>query len=233
MWVALPLSVIYMIAYQIFGFRAYVIDGIYKHNIIWGDYTFLVIPYSAFLFLLAMRYLPSTPQTRLQNIIQRVGRASYHILLIQIFYYSLWYYNNPNWANVGFGSDVTYHIWFYIVSLVVTFAVGVAWCENERVAYKRGKSWWRHNYVKRVLYMGSSLIAIASIGIVIEVMSELTGLAEYGRIHGIIAFNRYTGPGILANFLSILVILAICMFFIYKTFTSMDEEIPLEILEST
>ncbi|MHA2118308.1 MAG: acyltransferase family protein, partial [Candidatus Thorarchaeota archaeon] len=114
MWVALPLSVIYMMAYQIFGFRAYIIDGIFKHNLIWGDYTFLVIAYSAFLFLLAMRYLPSAPQTRLQNLIQRAGRASYHILLVQILYYSIWYHTNPNWAIVGFGTDVLSHIWLYI-----------------------------------------------------------------------------------------------------------------------
>ncbi len=234
MWVALPLSVIYMIAYQILGFRAFVIDGIYRHNLIWGDYTFLVIPYSAFLFLLAMRYLPSTPlpQSRLQNIIQRVGRASYHILLIQILYYSIWYYNNPNWANVGFGSDLLYHVWFYAVSLVLTFIAGITWYEAERVAYKRGQSWWHHTYVRRAVYLGGSLIALASMGMIIEVVSELTGLAEFGRRYGIIAFNSTTGPGILANFIVILIMLSVCMLFIHKAFTTMDEEIPLELLES-
>lgn len=233
MWVALPLSVVYMVAYQFLGYRAYVIDGIYKHNLIWGDYTFLLYPYSAFLFLLAMRYLPSTPQTRLQNLIQRAGRASYHILLVQILYYSIWYHTHGNWANVGFGSDVLNHVWFYIGSLIVTFTVGILWYEAERDAFKRGKLWWRHAYVKRALYLGCALVSLALMGIIIEVVSEFTGLAEYGRIHGIIVFNRYTGPGILANFLVILLVLSLCLFFIYRGFTTMEDEIPLELLEST
>ncbi|MFX0055950.1 MAG: acyltransferase family protein [Promethearchaeota archaeon] len=233
MWLALPLSVIYMIAYQFLNYRAYVINGVYRHNLIWGDYTFLVIPYTAFLFLLAMRYLPSTPQTRLQTIIQRIGRASYHILLIQILYYSVWYYDHPNWANVGFGSDVLFHVWFYLFSLILTFAGGIAWYEAERAAYQRGKAWWRHNYMKRVVYLGTALITLALMGFVIDIVSDLTGLTAYSRRYGIIVFNRYTGPGIMANFIVILIMIAICLFLIYRGFTTMDDEIPLELLESS
>jgi len=142
LWVAAPLSLIYMFAYQILGFRAEIIEGVYKYKLIWGDYTFLVIPYSAILFLLAMKYLPSHPQTRMQKLVQRMGRASYHILLSQILYYSAWYYLNPNWANVGFGSDVLLHIGFYIISLVVTFIMGLVWYEAERRAYQRQMPLW-------------------------------------------------------------------------------------------
>lgn len=232
MWVALPLSVIYMIAYQFLGYRAYVIEGVYRHNLIWGDYTFLVVPYSAFLFLLAMRYLPLTPQTRLQTVIQRIGRASYHILLFQILYYSVWYHSNPNWADVGFGSDVLFHVWFYIGSLILTFAGGVVWYEAERAAYRRGKAWWRHSYVKRAVYVGSALLSLAMMGIILGVVSELTGLAAYGRRYGIIVFNRYTGPGILANFVVVLIMIAICLYLIYQGFATTDEDIPIELLES-
>ncbi|MHA2020526.1 MAG: acyltransferase family protein [Candidatus Thorarchaeota archaeon] len=230
MWVALPLSVIYMIAYQIFGFRAYIIDGIFKHNLIWGDYTFLVIPYTAFLFLLAMRFLPSAPQTRLQNLIQRAGRASYHILLVQILYYSIWYHTNPNWANAGFGSDVVNHVWFYIGSLVVTFAAGIIWYEAERVAYKRGKSWWRHNYVKSTLYLGWSIVVLVSMGVILDVVSELTGLSEYIRTYP--RPRDVPGLGIVANLIIFLFLLSLCLFLIYKGFTTATEDMPLELLES-
>lgn len=229
MWVALPLSVIYMFAYQILGYRAYIIDGIYKHNLIWGDYTFLVIPYTAFLFLLAMRYLPSTPQTRLQNLIQRAGRASYHIFLVQILYYSVWYHVNRNWANVGFGSDVMNHVWFYIGSLILTFAAGIIWYEAERAAYERGKSWWRHSYVKGLLYLGASLVVLSFMPMILDVVSELTGLSEYIRTYP--RPDEVPGLGILATLLIFLALLSLCLFLIYKGFTNPTEDMPPELLE--
>ncbi|MFW9889475.1 MAG: acyltransferase family protein [Candidatus Thorarchaeota archaeon] len=231
MWAAFPLSVIYMIAYQILGFRAYVIDGIYRHNLIWGDYTFLVIPYTAFLFLLAMRYLPSTPQTRLQNLIQRVGRASYHIFLVQILYYSIWYHTHTNWADVGFGSDVIQHVWFYIGSLILTFAAGIIWYEAERAEYKRRMFWWRHGYVRAAIYVGVSLVLLFSLGFILEVVNELTGLAEW--IRTVPRRQReLPGFGIVANLLVFFVVISICLFLIYRGFTATTEETPPELLES-
>ncbi|MFQ5834088.1 MAG: acyltransferase family protein [Candidatus Thorarchaeota archaeon] len=234
MAVAVPASIVYMFAYQVLGFRAEIIDGIYKYKLIWGDYTFLVIPYSALIFLLAMKYLPSTPSTRLQKIIQRVGRASYHILLVQIFYYSIWYFSNPNWANVGFGSNYLFHIWFYVVSLVLTFVVGIVWYEAERKAYRRNRSYWNHTYVRRAVYATGAFMSIAVLGMAIEFVSEITGLREWQRTHGpFFVLDRPTGPGVIANIIVIIIMLSICLFFIYKTFTTMDEEIPIEVIEGT
>ncbi|MFW9799454.1 MAG: acyltransferase [Candidatus Thorarchaeota archaeon] len=232
LWVAVPLSVIYMAAYQFLGFRAEIIDGIYRYRLIWGDYTFLVYPFSALLFLLAMKYLPLQPQTRLQNLIQRVGRASYHILLFQIFYYSIWYFLNPNWANVGFGSNVLFHFWFYAVNLVLTFYVGVIWYEAERKAYSRGKPWWRHTYVKRAVFTSISLLIIAAMPVAIDIVSDMTGLREWQRRYGpIVAINEWTGPGFMANFVVILIMLGVCLFFLNSAFTMTDDEIPYEVLE--
>ncbi|MFX1263145.1 MAG: acyltransferase family protein [Promethearchaeota archaeon] len=231
MWVAFPLSVTYMIFYQILGFRAYVIDGIYRHNLIWGDYTFLVIPYTAFLFLLAMRSLPSIPQTRLQNLIQRAGRASYHIFLVQIIYYSIWYHIHPNWANAGFGSDVMQHVWFYIASLILTFAAGIIWYEAERAEYKMHMSWWRHGYVRAAFYVGVSLLLLFSLGFILEVVNELTGLAEW--IRTVPRRSRdLPGFGVAASLLVFFVVLSVCLFLIYRGFTASTEETPPELLES-
>ncbi|MFW9803224.1 MAG: acyltransferase [Candidatus Thorarchaeota archaeon] len=232
LWVALPASLIYMFAYQVLGFRAEIIDGIYKYKLIWGDYTFLVIPYSALLFLLAMKYLPTYPKTRLQNLIQRAGRASYHILLVQIFYYSIWYYMNPNWAYVGFGSNLMFHFWFYIVNLLLTFYVGIIWHEAERKAFRREKPWWRHTYVKRAVYMTLAFLVIVAMGTAIDVVSELTGLREWQRRYGpYVALNWWTGPGFMANFIVILIMIGISMTLIYKAFMITDDEIPYEVLE--
>ncbi|MHA2119022.1 MAG: hypothetical protein ACW98J_08880, partial [Candidatus Thorarchaeota archaeon] len=151
----------------------------------------------------------------------------------QILYYSIWYHTNPNWANVGFGTDVLSHIWLYIVSLVVTFAVGIIWCEAENAAYKRNKPFWRHNYIKRAVYGTGAFLSLVAMGTAIEIVSELTGLAEYGRNHArFFVLNQWTGPGVLANIIVILIMLGICVFFITKMFTVMDDEIPPEVLAS-
>ena len=74
-------------------------------------------------------------------------------------------------------------------------------------------------------------MSIAALGMMIEFVSEITGLNEYARTHGpIFVLNRYTGPGVMANFVVILIMLGICLFFIYKAFMSMDDEIPPEVL---
>ncbi|MFX1602249.1 MAG: acyltransferase family protein [Promethearchaeota archaeon] len=231
MWVAVPLSVVYMFAYQFLGYRVEIIEGIYKYRLIWGDYTFLVIPYSALLFLLAMKYLPYQPQNRVQNVIQKIGRASYHIFLFQIFYYSIWYHLNPNWAYVGFGSDVGYHIWFYGLNLLLTFFVGIAWYDAERISYRRGKAWWHHNYVKRSFYMSIAAAMLLSMGTIIDFLSEVTGLREAAERYPIIWLNRRTGPGFMVNFLAIVIILGVLLLFMYKAFTIVDEEVPFEVLE--
>jgi len=231
MWVAFPLSVAYMVAYQILGYRAEIIDGLYRYRLISGDYTFLLIPYTALIFLLAMKYLPSKPEGRLQNLIKRVGRASYHILLVQILYYSVWYYMNRNWAYIGFGTDYLSHVLFYLFNVVITFAGGILWYEAENAAYKRGKPFWRHNYARRAVYGTGAFMSIAVLGMVIEIVSELTGLAEWQRTHGpFFVLNQWTGPGVVANIIVIIIMLGVCLFFIYKAFMSMDDEIPPEVL---
>ncbi len=132
MALAFPLSFMYMFAYQFYDFRFSIIEGTYKYNIIWGDYTFLVYPYSALIFLLAMKYLPSKPQTMFHGFVSKVGKASYHIFLFQIYYFSIWYFTNPGFGNVGFGSDVFLHFPFYLVNLVVTFIGGLIWYKMEQ-----------------------------------------------------------------------------------------------------
>ena len=137
---------------------------------------------------------------------------------------------NPNWANVGFGSYVINHVWFYIGSLILTFAAGIIWSEAERVAYKKGKSWWRHSYVKGILYLGGSLVALSFMPVILDVVSELTGLSEYIRTYP--RPDEVPGLGVFATLLVFLALLSLCLFLIYEGFTDTSDEIPLELLES-
>jgi hypothetical protein len=217
MAIAFPLSFIYMFAYQFFDFRFTIIEGIYKYNLIWGDYTFLVYPYSALIFLLAMKYLPSEPRTSIHRVVSKIGRATYHIFLVQIFYYSIWYFNNPGFANVGFGSDVLLHLPFYLVNLVVTFSGGLAWYTLERrnpVAILRG------------VWLSGALFSMLGMAGAIEVVSTLTGLKDYWE-RGIFVLNEDTGPGVMANFVTILFFLGLTTFFIWRGFEAGSEDIPI------
>ncbi len=80
MWIIYPISLAYLVVYQFFGFR-FMIDGT---PLLRGDYHFLVFPYSAFLVLLALKFLPNTSKTKISRTISLIGRSTYHILLTQI-----------------------------------------------------------------------------------------------------------------------------------------------------
>ena len=86
-WILFPISLVYLINYQFFGYRI-LVDGV---ALLTGDYNLLVFPYSAFLFLIVMRVLPNKSNSRLAKIIKSISRATYHILLTQILYFGIVY----------------------------------------------------------------------------------------------------------------------------------------------
>jgi peptidoglycan/LPS O-acetylase OafA/YrhL len=141
MWLAAPLSVIYIYVYTFFGFRFEILDGVYLRRLIWGDYTLLVYPYAAFLILLAMRYLPSESQWLGSRLITRISRATYHIFLFQMMYFAVWFQLNPDYSSTGFGSALPLYLLFYLVSLAICFAGGILWQEGERRIASIWKSW--------------------------------------------------------------------------------------------
>jgi len=90
------------------------------------------------------------------------------------------------------------------------------------------KPWYRKHWIVRVLYLGGALLSLPAMGTVIEIVSNLTGLTAWREAHGpYFILNEYTGPGVMANFIVILVFIAICMAFILKAF-SVTEELPLD-----
>ncbi|MFX0080843.1 MAG: acyltransferase family protein [Candidatus Hodarchaeota archaeon] len=87
MWIIYPISLAFICAYQFFGFRI-MIGGV---PLLRGDYHFLISPYSAFLFLLAMKCLPQNSDNKFSHVISLIGRSTYHILLTQILGYGIIY----------------------------------------------------------------------------------------------------------------------------------------------
>jgi len=65
-------------------------------------------------------------------------------------------------------------------------------------------------------------------GVSLEVIAEYMGLNEWARQHGdVFILNEFTGPGVMASFLVIILFIGLCMICMYKAFTFDDDEIPL------
>ncbi|MFX1391028.1 MAG: acyltransferase family protein [Promethearchaeota archaeon] len=93
-WILFPISLVYIIAYQFFGFRL----RIGNVPLIRGDYNFLVFPYSAVIVLLTLVTLPLLMKCDIfykifykifHKPISLIGKSTYHILLTQILGYGI------------------------------------------------------------------------------------------------------------------------------------------------
>ncbi|MHA2181498.1 MAG: acyltransferase family protein [Promethearchaeota archaeon] len=149
MWFLYPISLAYIIAFQFFGFR-YVIGNV---PLIRGDYHFLIFPYSAFLFLLAMRYLPKKSRNKLSRAISCIGKSTYHILLIQILGYGIVYafYGTHYAIYSDFGLIDA------LINLIFAWAIfilfGIWWYKIER-----GKILWRRVLFTIILFVSFILL---------------------------------------------------------------------------
>ncbi|MFX1305775.1 MAG: hypothetical protein ACFFBF_16465, partial [Promethearchaeota archaeon] len=91
-----------------------------------GDYLFLIFPYSAFLFLLAMRFLPQKSEGGISRAISLIGKSTYHILLTQILGYGMIYafWGTHYGITAGFGPEKIIDmivLWIFFISF------GILW----------------------------------------------------------------------------------------------------------
>jgi hypothetical protein len=86
-WIIGILSMIYIIVYQFFDFDFKDASGTkYFFN---EGYSFLFVPYSAFIVLITLKLLPKNNRGVIKKIISVIGRSTYHILLTQILYMAI------------------------------------------------------------------------------------------------------------------------------------------------
>jgi hypothetical protein len=127
MWFLYPISLAYIITYQFFNFR-FMVNNV---PLLRGDYNFFVFPYSAFLFLLAMRFIPQKSDSRISKAISLIGKSTYHILLIQILGFGMIYalFGTHYSIDVGFKPD---DILDLIFAWIVFISFGVLWFKIEQ-----------------------------------------------------------------------------------------------------
>jgi len=122
MWFLFPISLAFIIVHQFFDFRFRVDDVL----LLRGDYHFLIFPYSAFLFLLAMGFLPQKSDGRISRVITVIGNSTYHILLTQILGYGMIYaYWGTHYAiDASFGLEEILEL-ITVWALFISF--GILW----------------------------------------------------------------------------------------------------------
>lgn len=120
------------------------------------DYNLFVYPYSALIVFLALNIFPKAPAGPQFRAITTVSKATYHILMTQIFYFSIIYGLllplDSAFGTVPRGATASSlnvmhanYLWFYPMNLLITFTIGILW-------YKAGKHFWqtKHTLNKKV-----------------------------------------------------------------------------------
>ncbi len=103
-----------------------------------GDYFFAFTPYSALLVFLFLNILPKDPKGKFGKFIRLISKSTYHILMVQIFYFMIIYTYfldmNGIWGTVlRHGSYLPMwanYVW-YPINLAITFTLGVLWYKLE------------------------------------------------------------------------------------------------------
>jgi len=137
MWFLYPLSLVYLVIYQFFGF-AFRFNGT---PLLRGDYHFLVFPYSAFIVLLALKFLPNTSTRKISKTISLIGKSTYHILLTQMLGFGI----INAYEGTHYGMFVPFDP-FDLIDLVALWILFI-WC---------GIIWYKidrqKNIARRILY---------------------------------------------------------------------------------
>lgn len=127
MWIVFPICTYYIILFQFYDFEI---------EYLRSDYNIIFYTYAAFLFLIVMLIFPSNPKNKFAKGIAWIGKSSYHILLVQIFYFGLMKAFTGNFAcilPVSYEtSDVIFCIVYDIIAIVICVVIGVLWCFTER-----------------------------------------------------------------------------------------------------
>ena len=125
-----------------------------------GDYNFIFFPYSALIVLLFLNILPKNPNGAVPRFITLISKSTYHILMVQIFYFSIVYnyflpmFGEPAiWASVY--PDIEWiNLMFYPINVVWTFGWGIFWYWVESKYREKRKSEKNKGLLKRAKARG-------------------------------------------------------------------------------
>ncbi|TFH30413.1 MAG: hypothetical protein E4G98_02110 [Promethearchaeota archaeon] len=126
-----------------------------------GDYHLFTYAYAAGIFLLVMNFIPAKPyrDSRFTKLIQTISKATYHILLTQILYFSLIYGFSLYMFDItgvhpnGFDDVPLNYLWFYPLNVVVTFTGGILWHRLEQNFYEKQRATDKRSGLYRIIFI--------------------------------------------------------------------------------
>jgi len=92
----------------------------------------MYMAYPAFIFLLAMKYIPNKAEGKITNVIRNLGNSTYHLFLTQILYFSIIYHLFPDAVYTGGLVYSGLFIFFLIFNYTIIISIGYTWYEVER-----------------------------------------------------------------------------------------------------
>ncbi len=129
-WILFPIAVIYMVAWEFFGFRLEV-DG---SGIVRGDYNYFTFIYSAFIILIVLKIIPKNPKNKALKIFTVIGRSTFHIYLVQDVYFAITY------SLHGMGEKIVDNI--FGISFEEPILNLLLLCLNWLICISAGVFWW-------------------------------------------------------------------------------------------
>jgi hypothetical protein len=127
MWLLYPISLAFIVTFQFFGYRIMIGDV----PLLRGDYHFLIFPYSAFLVLLALKFIPQRANGNIARAISLIGKSTYHILLTQILGYGIIFASIGTHYNIFDGFSLL-EASYLIYAWLVFIPLGILWYKIER-----------------------------------------------------------------------------------------------------
>ncbi|MFW9808486.1 MAG: hypothetical protein ACFFE6_03805 [Candidatus Thorarchaeota archaeon] len=88
---------------------------------------------------------------------------------------------------------------------------------------KTKQPWYKNAWFKRVAYLFGSGFSFVLMGIVIQIISDISGLAAWSESRPFFVLNDFTGPPIMASFVAIIFFMALSLAFIFKAFSTTQE----------
>ena len=139
-WFLFPIAVIYMVAWQFFDYRLE-IDG---SGIVRGDYNYFTFIYAAFIILIVMKVLPKNPKNKVSKFFTTIGRASFHIYLVQDVYFAITYSTQGsenivnNICGISFGEPIL-ELFLMFLNWGICISAGVFWLYIENTIRRARK----------------------------------------------------------------------------------------------
>lgn len=130
----LVVSTVYLLAFSFFHWQFPYFNNFWGTEYpTLGSYLFIMAFYPLAIYMLEFKFLPSSSNNRVVKFIQYLGKASYHVFLIQILFFAVLYNPYGFILRHGLLGPITGGIAAVLISLIVTIPVGLLFYKYEYI----------------------------------------------------------------------------------------------------